>query len=185
MYFIYTMLLAMAWGWYRSRSLQPLRTFTVDMTMKGMAPLVLMLLTHWTATLSYGTIPVGVSNSLHVASIAFTLLFIWMNRSLFKGTGLLMIGTGMNLVVIATNGGRMPVSTEYMEWYGGAGKIQKLTDGQVPFYTAMTQETWFPYFADLIPMFNPTLSPALLSMGDVFMCIGVFLAVNGIFRTKK
>lgn len=185
MYFFYIMLIGFIYAWWKTKTLKPVKEFTVEMTFKGTTPLILMLLMHIFATMSYGDIPITVSNSLHVASIAMTMWFIWMNRDLFKGTSFLLMGTLMNLVVIAFNKGRMPVSTEYMRWYGGESKVQSIVNGDVPFYIDLNTETWFPYLADIIPMFNPSIAPGLLSVGDVFICIGVFIAVQGMFNHKK
>ena len=185
MYFIYTMLVAFFIGLWEKKSFKPLKDFTVELSFRGYWILLVTLAIHISIQLFYKLMPTLLANSLHVLSLFIVLIFLYLNRNLFKGTWFLLIGLFLNLLVIAVNKGRMPVSTVYMEWYGGEAKIESLMNGEIPFYTGLTKDSWFPYLADIIPMFHPSIAPALLSLGDVFLCIGIYLAVLGIFRKQK
>ena len=89
------------------------------------------------------------------------LLFVWLNRDL---TGIWIAGLGilMNFTVILANEG-MPVLGAAAEIAGGGGDLV-LTAKHV----LLTPATRLPFLGDVIP-----LPGAVLSLGDVFLAIGV------------
>lgn len=89
------------------------------------------------------------------------LLFVWLNRDL---TGIWIAGMGilMNFTVISLNGG-MPVLAEAALIAGSGGEL--LLDAK---HVLLTESTRLPFLADIIP-----LPGAVLSLGDVFLVIGV------------
>ena len=89
------------------------------------------------------------------------LLFVWLNRDL---TGIWIAGVGilMNFTVIAINGG-MPVLAEAARIAGETGEL--VLDSK---HVLLTDATRLPFLADVLP-----LPGAVLSLGDVFLAIGV------------
>ncbi len=89
------------------------------------------------------------------------LLFVWLNRNL---TGIWIAGIGilMNFTVIAANGG-MPVLLEAARIAGESGDL--VLDAK---HVLLDNATRIPFLADIIP-----LPGAVLSLGDVFLAIGV------------
>jgi Family of unknown function (DUF5317) len=89
------------------------------------------------------------------------LLFVWLNRDL---TGIWIAGLGilMNFTVIILNGG-MPVLAEAARLAGESGDL--VLDAK---HVLLTDSTRVPFLADIIP-----LPRAVLSLGDVFLAIGV------------
>ena len=89
------------------------------------------------------------------------LLFVWLNR---EASGIWIAGLGilMNFTVILLNGG-MPVLEEAAIIAGETGELQ--LDAK---HVLLTDETRLPFLADIIP-----LPGAVLSLGDVFLAIGV------------
>lgn len=89
------------------------------------------------------------------------LLFVWLNRDL---TGIWIAGLGilMNFTVIILNGG-MPVLAEAARLAGESGDL--ILDAK---HVLLTDATRVPFLADIIP-----LPGAVLSLGDVFLAIGV------------
>lgn len=89
------------------------------------------------------------------------LLFVWLNRNM---TGIWIAGMGilMNFTVIVLNGG-MPVLPEAVRIAGGAEDIVLGAK-----HVLLTDTTLMPFLADVIP-----LPSAVLSLGDVFLAIGV------------
>ena len=98
---------------------------------------------------------------LILASYVPLLLFVLLNRQM---AGLWVAGLGvlMNFTVIAANGG-MPVMLEAVKLAGGA------TDAALGAkHVVLTEETHLAFLADIIP-----LPRSVISMGDVFLAIGV------------
>jgi hypothetical protein len=109
---------------------------------------------------------------LIICSYLIILFAIWSNRTLtgFKFFGL---GTFLNFLVIAVNGGRMPVSTDALESIGLSSYIPGLVEG-VTKHQIITDETLLWFLADVIPMQPPfTLGSSVISVGDIFITLGV------------
>ena len=98
---------------------------------------------------------------LVLASYIPLLLFVWLNR---EASGIWIAGLGilMNFTVILLNGG-MPVLEEAAIIAGETGELQ--LDAK---HVLLTEDTRLPFLADIIP-----LPGAVLSLGDVFLAIGV------------
>jgi hypothetical protein len=99
--------------------------------------------------------------SLVLASYLPLLLFVWLNRDL-TGIGIAGLGILMNFTVILANGG-MPVLEEAARLAGDTGGL--VLDAK---HVLLTLDTRVPFLADIIP-----LPGAVLSLGDVFLAIGI------------
>ena len=111
-----------------------------------------------------------------IASQILFLAFIYFNRSL-PGMQVLMAGTFLNLLVMATNGGHMPISPETASrlfpqenlWDFPAGTLIGAKDVLLP-----PEQTRFEWLADrfLPPVWLPY--QFAFSLGDVFIAAGAF-----------
>ena len=106
-----------------------------------------------------------------LASYLTLLLFVWLNRDM-AGMWIAGIGILMNFTVIALNAG-MPVMIEAIEVAGGAG-IPDLSARHV----VMSDATRLPFLGDVIP-----LPASVISIGDVFLAIGIGVFVEDRMRT--
>ncbi|MGI9667793.1 MAG: DUF5317 domain-containing protein [Acidimicrobiia bacterium] len=109
-----------------------------------------------------------VPSDMHELAVALVLLsyvplliFVWLNR---EASGIWIAGLGilMNFTVILLNGG-MPVLEEAAIIAGETGEL--VLDAK---HVLLTEDTRLPFLADIIP-----LPKAVLSLGDVFLAIGV------------
>jgi hypothetical protein len=94
------------------------------------------------------------------------------------GIWLVTAGAAINLLVIAANGGRMPVASEI-----GGSLVQR---GQIGQYTLMSQGTHLNWLADWIALpgpFQRVLREAY-SPGDLIVALGVALVVLLAMRTR-
>ena len=89
------------------------------------------------------------------------ILVVWLNRQ-YSGMWIAGIGILMNFTVIALNGG-MPVMEEAVHLAGGSGELVLNAK-----HVLLTDTTRLPFLADIIP-----LPGSVISMGDVFLAIGV------------
>jgi hypothetical protein len=99
--------------------------------------------------------------ALILASYVPLILFVLLNRQM---AGLWVAGLGvlMNFTVIAANGG-MPVMLEAVKLAGGSADAVLGAK-----HVVLTEDTQFAFLADIIP-----LPHSVISMGDVFLAIGV------------
>lgn len=98
---------------------------------------------------------------LILSSYVPLLVFVWLNRQM-AGLWVAGIGVLMNFTVIAANGG-MPVMLEAVKLAGGSADVALGAK-----HVFLTEETSLAFLADIIP-----LPRSVISMGDVFLAIGV------------
>jgi len=92
------------------------------------------------------------------------------NRNYMK---IFLIGIILNLVVIMGNGGHMPVSLEGIK---GINQETILPEREFDIkHVAVNKDTKFVYLADIILIPRPYPLPKILSLGDIFLMIGVFV----------
>lgn len=99
---------------------------------------------------------------IHIATYGLILIPLVLNVH-WWGFRWMALGTFMNLIPIATNGGKMPVLVP--EGY------QKIFDAG---HALLVDSTHFKWLSDLFFIGPPYPWPKVLSIGDVFLVIGVF-----------
>jgi len=133
------------------------------------------------------TVPLPLQLWLHLAAFApllrllaqaLLLLFIWQNRAipwlLFVGLGLLA-----NVVVMAANGGQMPVDETLMGLLGLTGKVAQMKQQGLWLHSRpIGPDTRLPFLGDVLYLGPPFPWPSIVSPGDVLIALGVFLAVQ-------
>lgn len=107
---------------------------------------------------------------IYLAILAVTLLNF--NKTFMK---FLFIGTLLNFIAIISNGFKMPVLiTELIS--NAESKRIYLQTGQDLIHSLLNEETRFKILCDIIPLPPPYPYPKSLSIGDVFLLIGIFTA---------
>ena len=89
---------------------------------------------------------------------------------------LVLAGSGLNALVVAVNGGRMPVLGQAMEFLGKETSLAKLNAGLDPIHTPYGPETALPWLGDWIPV--PLPLAAVVSPGDILIALRLVLFVN-------
>lgn len=115
----------------------------------------------------------------YVYLAALTALVAWTvwEIELVRGIWLIAIGSALNLVVIATNGARMPVAPEL------AASLVHV--GQVGQYTLLTAQTNLNWLADWIAL--PGIGrwlPEAYSPGDVVVAVGIGVVIALAMRSQ-
>lgn len=104
---------------------------------------------------------------LHLISYAIIMYICFVNRKFFA-VQLLAIGNLCNALVIALNNGQMPVKVpEFVE--------NPLFDRG---HTLLDTTTKVPFLADIFLVRIPAFKLYMLSVGDVFLMIGVFILIQ-------
>ncbi|MDR6724735.1 hypothetical protein J2W91_003203 [Paenibacillus amylolyticus] len=105
------------------------------------------------------------------------LAFLWLNRN-HTGFTLIWIGVFLNFVVMAVNGGRMPVSVEASSVLGPYYVDMLLQGGAISKHHMMDASTHLAFLGDIIPLSSPYPRTQVISIGDVVMNIGIFLFIQ-------
>lgn len=116
------------------------------------------------------------SESIYMAVYVIGLLFLFLNRN-HKGFIIIFIGVFLNFLVMALNGGRMPVSEEAAAVLDPM-YIQALKDGLYAKHILLTDSTILGFLGDIIPLAPPYPRTQVISIGDVVMNIGAFLFIQ-------
>lgn len=120
----------------------------------------------------------GIQNSILVfldIAIKFNLVvsFFFINRKfLIAGFYSLFTGIGLNAVTILFNGGKMPVVLAASE----------ITSEMTLMYTSINDSTCLPWLSDIINLSYSEPGALILSLGDILMIIGLYLAA---FEIRK
>jgi hypothetical protein len=103
-------------------------------------------------------------------------LIININIYSFK---LILSGVILNFVVIALNGGRMPVSHNALVKTGIIDELRPLFEkGWYGRYIPMTESTHLKFLGDILFIPRPYIRPSIFSIGDVLLFIGIFLLIQ-------
>ncbi len=130
-----------------------------------------------------------VGPALYVGTMALLLVGLWLNRRL-PGVWIVSVGVFLNLLVIAVNGGSMPVDRRLAERAGDERMIQLLDSTTYTRHKPVTANTRLQPLADVLPL--PMLVPRPRwfspgSIGDVLVTVGacwLILAGMGIRRGR-
>ncbi len=87
---------------------------------------------------------------------------------------IILIGVVLNFIVIAANDGYMPVSIASLT-YAGYDVSTIIGNRLDTFHALIMASSPFTFLADIIPVPEPYPFPKVLSIGDFFIMIGVFL----------
>ena len=122
--------------------------------------------------------PFSLASTLFLLSYPLLLIFVWRNRRLV-GSWMLGLGVILNLLVIAANGGFMPVSPDTLARLNpGASPDQWETSyhrHRSKEIILTKSETFFWELSDIFVLPPPFPLPAAFSIGDMFIAGGAFL----------
>lgn len=108
---------------------------------------------------------------IYVATLLFLFAVIWLNR---RSPAIVLMGAGifLNFLVIAANGGKMPVSAEGLAKAGMEEYIEILQGDTVLTHRLIGDETRLAFLADIFALPSPYPFPRVFSIGDVLLGVG-------------
>ncbi|HHV61488.1 MAG TPA: DUF5317 domain-containing protein [Firmicutes bacterium] len=114
---------------------------------------------------------------LYIVAYIFLFIAVWANRSMPE---ILVIGVGilLNFIVIAANGGRMPVSAEGLMRIGMGDQISLIESGRAVTYRLAGPGVRLAFLGDVVPVGSPYPIHRMTSVGDIIIAIGVFLLIQ-------
>ncbi|MFT9495660.1 DUF5317 domain-containing protein [Anaerosolibacter sp.] len=121
---------------------------------------------------------------IHLVTYGLLIYVIIYNRKL-TGFRFILFGIILNFIVIMSNGGRMPVDISGVDPNIYQEKIAMLQSGRDLVHSVLDESTVFGFLGDIIHLKKPYPLPKALSIGDVFMMIGVFLFIQQQMLTSK
>lgn len=125
----------------------------------------------------------NISNYFFILIYIVGMLFLWINRK-HEGFTILLLGVFLNFLVMAINGGRMPVSVEAASILD-PNYLQALEQNLASKHTILTSSTYLPFLADIIPLQPPYPREQVISIGDIVMNVGIFIFIQKLMQKEK
>ena len=122
------------------------------------------------------------SGAIHIFVYAVVLVALAANRGL-PYLPLVWLGFALNFVVVAANGGRMPVFAGALTLLDKQATLDRIASGTDPIHRIYDGATALPWLGDWIPVPPPVANVA--SPGDLFLCIGVILMIDALVRRPQ
>jgi hypothetical protein len=124
-------------------------------------------------------ISVADSLSMYLHILSYIILFIGILYNCeHKSMWLVFLGSFLNFIVIAINGGAMPVSMEGLQRAGLDDLIRMINTGGIATHQAITESTRLPFLADIFVLPKGYPFPKVLSIGDLLISVGIFAFVQ-------
>jgi hypothetical protein len=114
--------------------------------------------------------------------ISYVILWaiVWLNRRL-PGIWVVLVGVTFNLLVIAANGGYMPIPPEAVARTGAGQAIAQMPPGSVlagsKDVLLPRQQALFWVLGDILVIPPPFPWPTAMSIGDLLIAVGVFVFI--------
>jgi len=122
---------------------------------------------------------------VQLGAASLLLAFVAANMR-YRALALVAAGTVLNLAVIASNGGYMPVRPTDMIRIGHPDIAAQLEAGSVyQKSTALNERTSLPWLADVIYLPLPFGPGRMLSPGDTLIGLGTFLLIQQLLVPKR
>jgi hypothetical protein len=112
--------------------------------------------------------------SLHATVYLLLFYFLFLNRQI-PGIKILFIGFFLNFLVIMANQGAMPVKITNSLIIGNIQQQKIIT------HSLFSPDTRLPFLADIYVNYYPK---EIFSIGDIFICVGVFYLIWASMRIK-
>jgi len=114
---------------------------------------------------------------IHILVYALLFMFLKYNISL-RGFKSVFLGSILNFIVIIVNKGFMPVDTSVAEAMGYHESTKLLMSGKIAGHTLMLKNTPLWFLGDIINIPPPYPFPQTISIGDIFISLGVFIFIQ-------
>ena len=163
-------------GWIRKGKLSNLNRIPLRRLYVFILPFALLALVNIARCSSHAHDFSPYTKAANIAQFAILIVATALNFHIFE---MRIAGSGafLNLVVIAVNGGIMPVSHKALSLAGLADAFSMVRLR----HAMMTDATHLKFLADVIPIGGPHAPRALqevASIGDVFVAVAVFILIQ-------
>mgnify|MGYP002403974986 FL=1 len=95
-----------------------------------------------------------------------------------KGFRLVLLGTTLNFMPIALNKGKMPVSIDALKFSSLYSELKLLKEGRILTHVLENEATKMGILGDIIPIPKPYPLPKIISIGDIFIALGLFVVIQ-------
>ena len=122
-----------------------------------------------------------------IGSYVILWVVVWLNRRL-PGMLIVLVGITSNLIVIAANGGYMPITPEALARIGAGEAAYQMAPGSVVLGSKdvllPSQQAYLWMLGDVLVIPEPFPWPTAMSIGDLILTVGIFLFIQRTMVTR-
>lgn len=120
-----------------------------------------------------------------INAISYILLFIGIiinskHRTFF----IVLLGMLMNVFVMFSNEWRMPASIDGLKLAGYSELAEITLSGKLAFYVPLDELSKYGFLSKIITIPPPYFNPQVLSIGDIFISLGLFLFIHSVMTNE-
>ena len=102
-----------------------------------------------------------------------------------KGLRVTLLGSILNFLPLAFNHGRMPVSVNALKYSNLYSQLSLLEEGRIMTHALVTESTKLIFLSDIIPIPEPYIFPKIISIGDIFISLGLFILIQTYMKNRN
>lgn len=115
----------------------------------------------------------------------FVLIFFSIANNKYFAFNIIALGLALNLIAMINYLGLMPVVKDALVYLGSANELAVLEKSMSMTHTLAVSGKAFNVLADTIPVFKFTGFRTVLSIGDVFLSLGLFMLVEDVMKRRS
>ncbi len=135
---------------------------------------------------SIGKLSIFIENNFFYVHIFIYLLLIiglFMNFK-EKGLRITLLGSILNFIPLLFNNGKMPVLLDSLKYSKLYTQLSLLEEGRILTHSLANETTKFIYLCDVLPIPEPYIFPKIISVGDIFISLGLFVLILSYMKRK-
>lgn len=116
-----------------------------------------------------------------INAVTYVLLFIGIIiNSKHRTLSIVLLGMLLNVFVMFSNGWRTPISIDGLTLAGYRELAELTLSGKLAFYAPLSETSNYGFLCKIITIPPPYFFPQVLSIGDVFIALGLFLFIHSV-----
>ncbi len=119
------------------------------------------------------------NKEIYILSYILILIGVIMNY-MHKGLWISFLGTILNFLSMATNNWKKPILIEGLKLTENENILELIEAGSKSIFTPLIEGTKYPSLGNIIIFSKPYPLAKIISIGDMFMAIGIFILIQDI-----
>lgn len=115
----------------------------------------------------------------------FVMIFFAIANNKYFAFNIVAIGLALNLIAMINYGGFMPVVKDALVYNGSAHELGFLEKSLSMTHTLSVSGKTFNALADTIPLGKFTSFRTIISIGDIFLSLGLFMLVEDVMKRRS